>query len=485
MAQADRDTIVALASPAGPARRALIRVSGEGTLRLLERCLRLEGQARLAELPRGAYAAQLDDGRGLQPVWLLWMPGPRSYTGEDTAELHLLGSPPLCAAALRRLYACGARPAEPGEFTRRAFASGRIDLARAEGILALVEAASSAERRAASTLLLGGLSEHVARAREALLGLQAGFTASLDFEELETGAFDPGELERLVQEASGAVERALGTCERSQARADLPRVVLVGRSSSGKSSLFNRLQSSERALVAAEPGTTRDPLRAPWRAGGRTCLLVDTAGLDDPVEPRRRTLGPGEIERAAAELALLERSQAELLLWTLDLSDPAPLGERLAQAAERLRLARSEVPAVLVGTKLDLVSAERGAELRARALEGGWLGAKAAFASACAVSSTHGTGLAELEREVAAGLWPAGQALESAHSHALCSAQRAALERARARIADALAARAEGQPADLLATHFQRALACLDEVDGHSGPEDLLDRIFTRFCVGK
>src|SRR5262245_53308739 len=184
------------------------------------------------------------------PLLLLWMPGPRSFTREDVAELHLPGSPPLLDAALERVLALGATPAEPGEFTRRAFLSGRIDLTRAEGVLALVGARDDRERRAGAALLAGGLADRIEALRDRLEDLRALCEASLDFDERDTGHVPEGEIEERLAGVRAALAEAHAFEVARASPGGEPRVVLTGAPNAGKSSLFNRLAGAERALVA-------------------------------------------------------------------------------------------------------------------------------------------------------------------------------------------------------------------------------------------
>src|SRR6185503_3623653 len=272
-------TIAAIATPPGPARRGIVRLSGPRAAELVRATLRDEAPRFDPALPRLLARGRFDDGRGLQPVLLLWMRAPRSFTREDVAELHLPGAEPLLACALRRLLELGARAARPGEFTRRAFLNGRLDLSRAEGVLALTEAGNEAERAAAALLLDGGLDQRAAALRERLLDL---CEASLDFDESETGHVPHAELVELLEEAGAAVSEALAWETRRAAPSTRARVLLVGAPNAGKSSLWNALTGG-RALVSPEAGTTRDALVGEWRLPSLTCELIDGPGLE-PLE---------------------------------------------------------------------------------------------------------------------------------------------------------------------------------------------------------
>jgi len=443
------DTIAAIASPPGPARRGIVRLSGPDSARLVRTTFRAAAGSFDASRPRALLAGRLDDGRGGQPALLLWMRAPRSFTREDVAELHLPGAEPLLAAALARLLALGARAARPGEFTRRAFLNGRIDLSRAEGVLALTEAASEAERRAAARLLEGGLAQGAGALRARLEELAMLCEASLDFDEGETGHVPGAELAAGLTAARAALEEARALAARPAAPAALPCVVLLGAPNAGKSSLWNALTGG-RALVSAEAGTTRDALAASWLAGGARVTLVDGPGREEGAR------GPA---RAAQELFARERAAAELGLWVVDavagIPGPAPAGAR-----------------ILAWSKTD--------DARARPAP-----AAEAFAPALAVvpvSARTGAGLAQLGAAVAGALGGPG---EGEALRTLGARHAEALARVAAELEEASRHLDGGAPLDLLAEDVRQALAALDELTGRTMPEDVLDRIFARFCLGK
>ena len=447
------DTIAAIASPPGPAERGIVRLSGPRASELL--CAALVSRPELAR--RRSFTARLDDGRGSQPALVLWMPGPDSYTGEDVAELHLPGSPPLLEAALSRLLSLGARQAEPGEFTRRAFEHGRMDLARAEGVLALVEAASEEAARAAGGLLFGGLSGCVEELREGLVEVRALCEASLDFDESDTGHVDERTIVELVEVARERVGRALDFEERREPLSGLPRLALVGAPNAGKSTLFNRLTGG-RALVSELAGTTRDGAAGIWRVAGFDCELLDMPGLDAEL-----AAGSGAAERRAQELGRELARAADLRLWVVDASAPEP-----TRAEPQV-----EGPGLTVLAKLDLL---RGAG------EPAGLGP-----GAVGVSAHTGRGLDALERRVGEllGLSGGGERGGTGLARELSLRHRRAL-RASARALDrALLDLAAGAPLDQTAQDLREATEALDELTGRTRPEDLLDRIFARFCLGK
>jgi tRNA modification GTPase len=436
------DTIAAIGTPPGGAARALIRLSGPRAAEIVAGLWR-------GPFERGARAifrGRLDDGRGTQPALLFWMPGPRSFTREDVAELHLPGAEALVRAALARALELGARPAEPGEFTRRAFLSGRIDLSRAEGLLELVCASNEAERAAAAELVSGGLARRVEALRERLLDLAALCEAGLDFEESDTGHVAEAELEARAADLRAALDAALEFEGARARRGGEPRVLLAGAPNSGKSTLFNALLGREAALVHAQAGTTRDVLRAELALGRSSCLLCDSAGLEPGVD----ALGREAQARTRAALAA-----ADAVLWLCDAGSAAQPPLELPAATPRL----------LVWSRIDRAGAAPAPP--------GWL----------PLSARSGAGLPELRAALA-------QLLEDSTAEAgplreLSARHAAALGEARARLQAGLEAHRAGGPAELLCEDLRAALAALDEISGASTREDVLDRIFARFCIGK
>ena len=488
-----------------------MRVSGPRAAHVVARVLRAEqpgsdeagkgGPERLLDRSeRGASEVRLpvaSDGiEGELPALLVWMPGPRSFTVEDVAELHVLGHPEWSQMVLESVLRAGARLAEPGEFTRRAFENGRIDLTRAEGVAALVAARSEDERRAAIALLSGGLERRIDAIRASLESGRALAEASLDFDEADTGHVPLEEICALGLRANQALEEALGW-ERSRAtRSAAPRVVLTGAPNAGKSTLFNALaggdlfEASGPALVSDVAGTTRDVRRAHWTVvPGFDVQLIDTAGRPEPrslessslesssLESGRRA--PGGIESEADERAAREIEAADLVLWVVD-------GARAEADADLRDGAGGAPPAARAGpaklgivvTKGDLAQgAEHGFETRLEALA----------APTWWVSAATGEGLHELSAGVAHRLGRGPDELEEGGGHVtgLGARHLAALREAREALDAGLHAAREGIPLDLVAEDLRAATSALDAIVGKTTPEDLLSRIFAQFCLGK
>lgn len=466
MPPAANTTIAAISSPPGSGQRGVLRVSGPRTRELVRAtwC----GPRPLPDLSaRGCHAGRFRDARGEQPQLLLWMPAPHSFTREDVAEMHLPGAPPLLAAALERLLALGAVPAAPGEFTRRAFLSGRIDLTRAEGVLTLVAARSEEERRASTALLFGGLARRVAEVREALEDLRALCEASLDFEENDTGHIPAAELERRARHIAGALQRAASfESERAPRATGLPSVVLFGARNAGKSALFNALAGAERALVSDVAGTTRDALGAEIDIGGSACLLHDTAGLDAAAR------GP---DRGAQDVARTLRDSADLVLWVVDAAR-----QDWEHLDDERRALPEGTPFFLVWSKIDL--------LRGAGAPGPRAGLEAGAHAVVETSALQRTGIDDLRRRAAAVL-EGGQAPSQGQSQGLgrelSLRHRRALDQCAAEIELGFAGLRAGAPLELLAEHLRRGTSALDEITGQTTSEAILDRLFARFCLGK
>jgi tRNA modification GTPase len=436
--------------------RGVVRISGERARAIAEEVWAGDSGVELGG-SRGVFRGRLFDGVGEQPLLLLWMPGPRSFTREDVAEFHLPGSAPLLKRALLRIVELGARVAEPGEFTRRAFESGRIDLSRAEGVLSVIEARSMAAHRSAVALLVGGLDERIGRLRNSLDDLRALCESSLDFDADDTIDVPTEEIRARLSELQLSLEEACGWEAARGLEAGVPRVVLVGAPNAGKSALFNALGSGEQvAIVSDHPGTTRDRLVRDWRPDAALVELADIAGIEE---------GRSAPDKAAQRVGGAARSSADHLLWVVD--------SRRRDELE-LEKERSGLPS---GVTRTLVWSQSDHE-DAQAAPMGSLGEE----SWVALSSLTGEGLEALGLAVAAALdgtspSNSGRELSVRHTEALNKASEA--------IVDGVRAWEDGLPLDLLAAQLSEATSCIDQITGRTTPEDLLDRIFSRFCLGK
>jgi len=447
-------TICALATPIGEGALGIIRLSGARALELLRLA---SGRQRFE--PRVLQHVVLRDpasGEVLDRVLACAMPAPRSYTGEHVAEVHAHGGAANLSRLLELFLRLGARQAAPGEFTRRAFLNGRLDLTQAEAVAEVIAARSERELRNAQGLLAGALGERVRELRGRALALAAGLEAALDFAEDTRGvAPEPGQLAA----EHHALERELtelAASHRAGRRLASTRVGLVGPVNAGKSSLFNRLLGSARALVSSDPGTTRDYLEADVDRRGHRITLLDTAGS-------RGEAGSTPLEEEGQRLALPQLESCDLLLCVVDLSDPEPARAlRAPPGPDRL----------IVANKADLAPVGAAAALREVVRE-----------EVVATSALTGEGLPELLRLMEERLHLASDATETV---VVTSARQAAALQA---AASALAAGREGLerqlPVELVLEHLREALSHLDGIVGDRHTEAVLDEIFGRFCVGK
>jgi tRNA modification GTPase len=403
----------------------------------------------------------------IDEVLAAFMRAPRTYTREDVVEISAHGGPLVLRRILELALAAGARTAQPGEMTLRAFLNGRVDLAQAEAVMALINAETDAGHRLALRQLQGELSAEVGAARGHAMDAMVRIEASIDFPEEEVPPPDPADLAGLIADARQIIERLLAGADRGRVLREGLRAALVGRPNVGKSSLLNALLRTERAIVTPVAGTTRDTVEEKALIGGLAVQLVDTAGLtpsDDPVE----RIGV-ERSRAAAR-------SADLLLLVLDGAEPlTALDETVATELHELTESESEGarPAILVLNKADLPC--QLSEETARAL---WPGAPLV-----ATSTLTDDGLATLEEQIATlalgGTTQAGDTLVSSARH------KDALRRGLENIQAAEATLADGLPLDFVAIDLRAALEALGEITGETATADLLDRIFAEFCIGK
>lgn len=454
------DTIVAIATPPGRGAIGLVRLSGPRSRDVLERIFRPMRKTGWPE-PRALTLGRLvdpEDGSVLDQALGAFLPGPATYTGQDMAELSFHGAPVLAAAALSAALAAGARLAQPGEFTLRAFLGGKMDLVQAEAVRDLVDARTRHQARLAAAQLRGGLSREVKPVKEALLDLVTRLETALEFGEdqgIETGVNSV--------EACTAILEPLGRLAGGFARARLVRegfvLVVTGRPNVGKSSLFNALVGRERAIVTELPGTTRDALREEATIAGWPVTLVDTAGIRE-TEDRLERLG---IERSREAV-----SESHVTLHVVDGSMPWPEEDRV------LLTGLPDAGLVIVLNKCDLPAAVSPEEVEA--VRPG--------VPRVVLSARTEEGLEELRDAIARLLDPAGSVMpESSLVGNL--RQQEAIRSATAAVSQALEAGCSGLSEEYILYHLRAALDCLDDLTGATTTDDLLGRIFSTFCVGK
>lgn len=453
------DTIAAIATGNVISAIGIIRLSGDDTLAVIDRVFRPSSGKAMSESPNRklVYGALCDtDGQTLDLCLCTISRGPSSYTGEDTAELQCHGSPTVLRAGLQALFAAGARQALAGEFSKRAFLNHRMDLTQAEAVIDLIHAESAQEAKNAVGQLGGAVLRRAQGVYDTLADIASHYHAVIDYPDEDIEDFELTAYTAALTDSIAQLQRLLDTFARgSVLHSGVPSVIL-GRPNAGKSSLLNALLGYDRAIVTDIPGTTRDTIEERVTLGGVLLRLTDTAGLHataDPVE----ALGVGRALDAAG--------QAALAIAVFDASEPLTADDRqVIQAAQQAQ----ERIAVL--NKSDLPAALSAEEFTAD------------FDRVCIVSAKEHTGLASLEEAVAALFplpdAPAGEILTNArHADAVSRA----LESLRA----ALDAMQLGVTPDAVLTEAEEAMSALGELTGASIREDITNRIFSRFCVGK
>ena len=376
---------------------------------------------------------------------------PRSYTGEDTIEIHCHGGSLIAQLALRAALAAGARAARPGEFTERAFLNGKLDLCQAEAVADMIEATSEAALDTARKQLAGDLSAAVLAARDRILDARALVEAHLDFPEEDLPEGVESELSTGLGKIRTSILGLAETYERGRALREGLRVVLVGKPNVGKSSVLNALLGRERALVSEEAGTTRDYLEEPLALGRHQILLCDTAGVRD---------AEGSVERAGVQRTREQIELADVVVFLADGSQP------LDRRDKRFMVEVGDKPTVWVRSKSDLPAAWQ------REGETTWID----------VSARAKAGLEKLTEAIAQALPTSsleeGLVVTNARHFEGLDRCRKSLESARRLVL-------EHQELELVASELQHACSALDEIVGRSDVEDVLDRVFSRFCVGK
>ncbi len=445
------ETIAALATPPGRGAIAVVRVSGPHVQAIAERLLRPPARLR----PGRAHLAAIVDrneetiDRGIVLFWR----APKSYTGEDVLELHVHGAPVVVRQVLESTFAAGARLAQPGEFTRRAFLNGKMELSTAQAVADVIAAESRAAARAALANLGGALANAVRIHRATLRGLLEELAGAIDFPD-EVPDPDPQRLDRALAEIEAQLAALRATGELGRMIREGVSVAIVGPPNAGKSSLLNALLGEERALVSEIAGTTRDTIEESVEIDGVAVRLTDTAGVRAHAD---------RLEAAGIARTLRVLDEARIALVVLDGS------RRLDEAARRLLEQTADRERVLFCNKADLGDA----------------GAREIAEHAPIVGSAFEHETLVAIREAIARVGWNGESLDLSRPHLATSAEIAAVEEALASLAIARATLLGGEPVDLCAGELQQAIAALGHVSGEQVAEEIIDGIFARFCIGK
>jgi len=443
-----QDTIAAISTPPGRAGLGVVRLSGPSARSIAERILRFHPNhtwkpwtAALAEL--------LDhDDQVVDQVVVTFFEAPRSYTAEDLVEISCHGSPVVLRCGVERACAHGARPAEPGEFTLRAFINGRIDLPQAEAVRDLIDSTTLYQARIAARQTEGSVSKRIKPIKEQLLELIALLEAGIDFAEDDVSIASNAEILRRLDPIEESVTKLAATFAYGKLVHDGITLAIVGRPNVGKSSLFNRLLEQDRAIVTDIPGTTRDLVSETAAIGGIPVKFVDTAGI---------RAGQDLVENLGIERSYQAMADADMTLVVFDLS--APLAQEDAALLDR---AKSQGRYLFIGNKSDLPRVAETPEEYA------------------AVSAITGDGIAELRRIIAPAATAASDEgfITSARHHHLLLESAEALKQAHAAVEF-------GIPHEMLLLDLYAALRPIDAITGATTADDILNRIFSTFCIGK
>lgn len=465
------DTICAIATPVGEGGIGILRLSGPRSLVVAETVVKLRSGAPLQSITThtlhladlripSSWARENSVRIKVSPIidegLVVYMKGPRSFTGEDVVEIHSHGGGLILSSLCRACVVAGARLAEPGEFTKRAFLNGRLDLSQAEAVLDTIRAKSLAGLTVAQRQLRGDLAKEVGAARQALVSLLSRLEAGIDFIEEDIAFMAPAELERVIAEVGVMIQRLQATASEGRLLRDGARVVIVGRPNVGKSSLLNRLLGEDRAIVTEFPGTTRDAIEESLDLGGLRAHVVDTAGIRDTGDA---------IELEGIRRSRAAQSEADLQLVVVDGSSPLSSDDR--SLIEGTRSSKHIVVINKADLGLQFSPAVVGYD-----------------ANCVTISARTGVGIEDLKEAIRLQLvGPGGETKDSVMVTNV--RHQTALMRAGDSLHQASESIAEGFACELVALDVRAAADALGEITGEITTDEVLDQIFSEFCIGK
>lgn len=476
---APEDTICAIATPMGEGGIGIIRISGQNATAIASKLVRLRTNGSLdthpthtlhladivsAPHPESAGDSEPSTARGriIDEGLVVYMKGPHSFTGEDVVEFHCHGSSTVLRRVCESCIAVGARLAQPGEFTKRAFLNGRLDLSQAEAVLDTIKAKSDFALTIAQRQLRGDLGRYVQELRTALLSLTARIEAGIDFSDEDISFVTRGELRTALQNIASRIQEVLKTAQTGRALREGIRVVLAGPPNVGKSSLLNSLIHDNRAIVTDVPGTTRDLIEETVMWNGLSITLVDTAGLRDTVDV---------VEQEGIKRSTTAQAEADLTLYVIDAVSVQKSGVpdfpfRLVDPKQLVVLNKIDVLAPFM---LQPLSEELAHRLCQRILP---------------ISTKTGEGLDELKTTITSRFLTGS--FEAYEGVVITNVRhRSALEQATTAITQAMSSITDGGPAELLAVDLHDAADALGEIIGTLTSDDVLEQIFSQFCIGK
>lgn len=449
--------IAAIATPVGEGGIAIIRVSGENAIQKVTACFRGKNLSKADSHTVHFGKIIKSDGRVVDEVLATVFRSPKSYTGEDTVEISCHGGVLVTQSVLETVLEQGVRGAEPGEFTQRAFLNGKLDLDQAEAVADLIHAKSIKAVDAAHQQLEGKLGKHIKEFRQQIVDATAMVELELDFIEEDVEFANKEQLHKLLADLDEEVGRLLDTYETGRLVKDGVKTVFIGRPNAGKSTLLNTLVGSERAIVTEIAGTTRDTIDADWSYDGLLFRLIDTAGLRDTEDV---------IEAEGVKRSQQAFEQADLVVYLKDLSLPFDSDEREEIAGFQKRAAKT--PFLLVGTKLDL--ADQTVEERIQ--------------YDLKISAIEEQNIDELKKLMKQRALE-NKDYDTSSLLVTSSRHRDSLQKARDNVRRAITALHQGMTGDFLSIDLRAALKDLGTITGDITNEDVLDSIFSRFCIGK